>query len=394
VRSTLALKVLAGVCLLGCEGTGPPPMSEGSRFAELRSWEVATDNGLPTPEWIVPGELAPDVLSVTLVAETNLPLSLSFEVHDAADRLLVDPARPAWSPNRALPMRGVATAMLPSASGTLPLGRNFRVTAFLGELLPGATVPRLTAFAKRPLADGGPVPAFQDLPIAVVVVGDKPPAQARLDGALAELAGIWSTAGVQIRVLAQRRMTGPEVARFDRLVLDRTQGSDSPELGRLLALSESLRDLGEGLLPVFLVPDITVDQGPSVWAVSGGIPVPPLLGTRRSGVAVNASVVDLDPGRAGQVMAHEIGHALGLYHTTEGSFAQPDASSAAVAINDQLDDTPACPRQADRDGDGALSPAECAGFDARNLMFWTATRSARTLTGNQADIARRSALTK
>jgi hypothetical protein len=126
--------------------------------------------------------------------------------------------------------------------------------------------------------------------------------------------------------------------------------------------------------------------GDGLFALAGSIPVPPVAGTPRSGVVVSAALIARDPLWAGQVIAHEVGHALGLFHTTE--------RPAAGAIHDQIDDTAACPAGADVDGDGALSAAECEAYDAANLMFWATPRGAARVTAGQAAMARRSPLVR
>lgn len=70
-----------------------------------------------------------------------------------------------------------------------------------------------------------------------------------------------------------------------------------------------------------------------ILGISGGIPGPPLLqGTHRSGVAISLTQDGLPPGvTAATTMAHETGHFLGLFHTSEQSF---------TGIHDPLPDTP------------------------------------------------------
>jgi hypothetical protein len=394
LRSTQTVGALIAAAM-GCDGG--LPASDGSRLSELRSWvmEVSAEGEI-RKEWIVPeGELPGDALSLTLVAHGDDTARIAFEVHDVFARLLVDPRRSEWSPNRALTSRGVAVAMLPSASSTLPLTRNFQVAVHLRDASPQTPQPRVSVFLKRPASDGAPVPAVQELPLAVVLVGDAEVGANKLGRALEELVRIWKGAGLAIRPHETVHLKEPQYARHERLVLDEHLGSDSPELGRLLALSELFGAELERPLVMFLLADIVTGPGASVWAVSGGIPVPPVLGTARSGIAVNRTLVEVDPVRAGQVMAHEIGHALGLYHTTEGTFVRRGDSGEPEAVHDQLDDTPACPPDADRSpADGTLSPDECETHDGRNLMFWAATRSSTRLTPAQGDIARRSALSR
>jgi hypothetical protein len=161
-------------------------------------------------------------------------------------------------------------------------------------------------------------------------------------------------------------------------VVDGALAGDSPDVGRALALSSRAPT---GALALVIVGDLA---GLPIWALAGGIPVPPVQGSPRSGVVISAVLIERDPVWAGQVMAHEIGHALGLFHTTE---AQLDEHGRPVA--DQLDDTAVC--STDANGDGLLQPTECA---AGNLMFWSASRGATALTSQQGAIARRSALTR
>ena len=62
-----------------------------------------------------------------------------------------------------------------------------------------------------------------------------------------------------------------------------------------------------------------------------------------------------------QTVAHEVGHFLGLFHTTERNGRS----------HDELDSTPECPASRDRDGDGEVDERECRDFGSHNLMFWT-----------------------
>jgi hypothetical protein len=61
------------------------------------------------------------------------------------------------------------------------------------------------------------------------------------------------------------------------------------------------------------------------------------------------------------VLMHEIGHFLGLFHTSESS----------GVVLDPLTDTPECGSEQDLDHDHSLSAFECAGHGGDNLMFWT-----------------------
>jgi hypothetical protein len=93
-------------------------------------------------------------------------------------------------------------------------------------------------------------------------------------------------------------------------------------------------------------------------------------GTYNSGVAVSMAEYLSYPEEGvaisltAQTMAHELGHQLGLFHTTE----------ADGTMHDPISDTAECPASAnDKNRDGMVDPEECASLGGRNLMFWAAT---------------------
>lgn len=90
---------------------------------------------------------------------------------------------------------------------------------------------------------------------------------------------------------------------------------------------------------VFFIEDLlTTSQGQPgfgiLLGVSGGIPGPVgMMGTERSGVVLALKRSPQAPTPLFKVMAHEVGHFLGLYHTTE-------QNQGGAVVSDQLDDTP------------------------------------------------------
>jgi len=71
-----------------------------------------------------------------------------------------------------------------------------------------------------------------------------------------------------------------------------------------------------------------------ILGVAGGIPGPPLTqGSSRSGVAIAIKPIAGAPAGVDTTMAHETGHFLGLFHTSEQRLFGPQ-------IHDPLPDTP------------------------------------------------------
>jgi hypothetical protein len=83
-------------------------------------------------------------------------------------------------------------------------------------------------------------------------------------------------------------------------------------------------------------------------------------------------------------MAHESGHFLGLYHTTE----------RGGGTHDPLPDTPECSSRRDSNGDGFVLPGECRGKGAENMMFWAADEAAEEVSRDQGWVAKRNPLVR
>ena len=103
----------------------------------------------------------------------------------------------------------------------------------------------------------------------------------------------------------------------------------------------------------------------AILGVSAGIPGSMSIASSWNGVinylSAYATGSTLNSQVLGETVAHEMGHWLGLFHTTE----------AAGSSFDPLSDTAQCPISLDGDSDGKVYAEECEGYGADNLMFWT-----------------------
>lgn len=132
----------------------------------------------------------------------------------------------------------------------------------------------------------------------------------------------------------------------------------------LAALWQAAPSATEGV-PIVLVEQLyrQTASGPQPLAgLSGGIPGVPLQqGGPRGGVAVSLALGPGQVDRLGPVLTHELGHFLGLFHTSE-------APGSAPQRHDDLTDT--------------------ADNDPANLMYWSPTEDSTELSAQQAQILR------
>ena len=105
---------------------------------------------------------------------------------------------------------------------------------------------------------------------------------------------------------------------------------------------------------------------------AAGIPGSMGIANSWNGVLISltshASGTTLDSQLLGETAAHEMGHQLGLFHTTE----------SGGTVFDILTDTAEC-------RNGNISAEECEGYGGENLMFWTAWNSSSRSAGKKQE---------
>ena len=117
----------------------------------------------------------------------------------------------------------------------------------------------------------------------------------------------------------------------------------------------------------------------ALFGVSAGLPGTMGIASSWNGVinylSAHATGSNLISQLLGETAAHEMGHWLGLFHTTE----------ANGTSFDPLSDTAQCAVSRDNDNDAKVYPEECEGYGADNLMFWTAWSSSSQAAGKKQE---------
>ena len=139
---------------------------------------------------------------------------------------------------------------------------------------------------------------------------------------------------------------------------------------------------GTRVVTLFMVESISTDEGKTILGKSGGPPgAPTIASTSKSGVVAMAADIESDPVLTAKIIGHELGHYLGLWHTTER-----DGSS-----HDPLSDTSEC---TDDGGDGVMNSDDCSSKGADNAMFWTANDTTSSFSSDQGWVMERNPPTR
>jgi hypothetical protein len=228
--------------------------------------------------------------------------------------------------------------------------------------------------------------------------------------AIADSTGVWTRALDTIKGIYARggiclgKVTFYDVPAWAKAVyatgVNAGDGSPCGLLDQMFTLSQP-----GGAIPIFFVDDIqaatstTNKNGGTIVGIDGAIPGPAGAGgTVHSGALVNVSNISsknatcngaapayssCGPDVVGYIIAHEAGHYLGLFHTSEsdGTLFDP--------IGDTPQCAPSCNKNATTDSilsgsecnDDSSTTASCGG--ASNTMFWLISPQAQALISPQ-----------
>lgn len=188
--------------------------------------------------------------------------------------------------------------------------------------------------------------------------------------ALSQLKSIFASAGVALVQVRHTPVRGALGDGFAVITPDETGSTDALQPMYRLSAGDAVPTLN-----VFMLKSL----GPQLKSTAASIPGSAIHGTGASGIAVAVST-SMDASTLALRIAHESGHFMGLFHTTE-----PDGM-----VLESAQDVPICPLDRDANNDGKLDAAECEGAGADNLMFWWPAST--HLTQGQKEILQRSAV--
>ena len=204
-----------------------------------------------------------------------------------------------------------------------------------------------------------------------------------LSAALSVMSSIYSTNGITLTINSTITISDSQYAAVSGTFTDSTT-------------SALVSQGGTAAVNLFFIEDYTGSWS-EILGNAAGIPGSMGIANSWNGVlnslSAHASGTTLDSQLLGETAAHEMGHQLGLFHTTEQGGTEFDIIS----------DTAECPKSSrDNDSNGKMSAEECEGYGGENLMFWTAwsssSRSAgkkqETLSGLQQQVLKYSPIAK
>ena len=369
-----------GLRCSGSTGRCVQPSSGGSTVDEVQIANSVTVSGQLSQELTL--DVPEDAVGFAILADgAGDDLMLIGEMTDPSGRTIYDFQDPFGSEVRFFPSQDFITQYVPSSPRSAPQPGTYKFKLIKDG---GSANINVRAVIKR--TDGAPDGGRLDVNFFFAKVNgidaSSAPNQPEFQQAVSTMRSVYASQGVELGDVHYCDLTGGSSDRFS--IIDSVEGPSS-ELSQMFAESGRAGDLGcspERALNFFMVQEIVGGRaGYIILGISGGIPGPPgISGTTRSGVAVTMAGYTRNPSQLGQTMAHEGGHYLGLFHTTE----------AEGTAFDPLPDTPECQNSADGNRDGIVDYNECkGGKGSENLMFWAAGDSAEDVSGDQGFVVTR-----
>ena len=204
-----------------------------------------------------------------------------------------------------------------------------------------------------------------------------------ISAALSVMSGIYSANGITLTINSTITISNTQYAAVSGTFTDSTT-------------SALVTQGSTATVNLFFIEDYSGSWS-SILGNAAGIPGSMGIANSWNGVlnslSAHASGTTLDSQLLGETAAHEMGHQLGLFHTTE----------SGGTVFDILTDTAECLNSTkDFDRNGNMSAEECEGYGGENLMFWTAwntsSRSAgkkqETLSSHQQHVLKYSPIAK
>ena len=187
-----------------------------------------------------------------------------------------------------------------------------------------------------------------------------------LSAALSVMSSIYSTNGITLTINSTITISDSQYAAVSATFTDSTT-------------SALVSQGGTAAVNLFFIEDYTGSWS-EILGNAAGIPGSMGIANSWNGVlnslSAHASGTTLESQLLGETAAHEMGHQLGLFHTTE----------SGGTVFDIISDTAECPKSSrDNDSNGKMSAEECEGYGAENVMFWRAWSSSSRSAGKKQE---------
>ncbi len=334
-------------------------------------------------------ELGANILVSPLVEFAIAPNPVSFtlaltgdDVNDTSSRLfiteVVSPDGVSINPLVRLVTfcdPGFCSALIPrrpdqtATQGSWALRVGTQASTLASIDLTGTTLTVSQRIGPEPALSANPILRIKPFLTATSITSDE------LDLVLAQLQAMAAASNLTLAIDSIEVVTDPAFSEVPREF-------DDPQTAALVGMGAADR------INLFFLEDFSGVGASGLLGISGGIPGPLGNGNEFNGVLINATASrsssdSIFARNTAEIALHEMGHFLGLYHTTERQFDQHDV----------IDDTSECTVSNDLTGSGVQGVADIAECgDGQNLMFWNTDLSGnkQPLTSDQREVIVRS----